>query len=299
LGSQNTVVGTVVAIGGGLAAVRIDGRECLAKIAGRLRLELRPVVGDVVDCLPSDDGTVRIDRVHERRTELLREQRLGRGDQVLVANADVLVVVAALADPPFRRGLVDRLLVAAWAGRMEAALVITKADRAEDAPEPASVLIADYQALGYGCVAIDARTSEGADVVRALIGSRTAAFMGHSGVGKSTLVNGLTGGAQATGIVNEVIRRGRHTTTTARLVEGKGISLVDTPGIRGFSLTGLDAVDLGDAFPEIAAISGSCRFRTCQHLGEPGCVVRDAVSPVRYDSYRKLLAELSGTVAAS
>ncbi len=287
------MVGSVVAIGGGLAAVRIDGEERLAKIAGRLRLELRPVVGDVVDCLPAADGTVRIDRVHERRTELLREQRLGRGDQVLVANADVLVVVAALADPPFRRGLVDRLLVAAWAGRMEAALVITKADRAIDAPEPAAALIADYGALGYGCVAIDARSAEGADAVRTLIGDRTAAFMGHSGVGKSTLVNGLTGGAQATGVVNQVIRRGRHTTTTARLVEGNGISLVDTPGIRGFSLTGLDPVDLADAFPEIAAVAGGCRFRTCLHLGEPGCCVPDAVTPLRYDSYRKLLAELS------
>ena len=213
-----------------MAVVRVDGEERVAKLAGRLRGRFRPVAGDEVDVTIMDDGTARIDRIDDRRTQLVRAQRLGRGDQVLVANADVLVVVAAAADPPLRRGLIDRLLVAAWAGEMEAVLVITKADLAEQAEEPPELVLAAYADLGYPGAIVDARSPAGATAVRALIGGRLAAFAGHSGVGKSTLVNSVTGGAQATGVVNEVIGRGRHTTTAARLIHGVGIEVIDTPG---------------------------------------------------------------------
>src|SRR5436309_611882 len=209
--------GRVVAIGGGMAAVRVNGAEKVAKLAGRLRSGLRPVAGDDVEVTVMDDGTARINAIEARRTQFVRGQRLGRGDQVLFANADLLVVVAGAADPPLRRGLVDRLLVAAWAGRLEAALVITKADLADQADEPPAQVLADYAQLGYPGALVDARTAEGGRVVRELIAGRLAAFAGHSGVGKSTLVNAVTGGEQLTGAVNEVIGRGRHTTTTARL----------------------------------------------------------------------------------
>jgi ribosome biogenesis GTPase / thiamine phosphate phosphatase len=286
--------GRVVAIGGGMAAVRVDGEERIAKLAGRLRTRARPVAGDDVDVTLMDDGTARIDRIDERRTQLVRAQRLGRGDQVLLANADLLVVVAAAADPPLRRGLIDRLLVAAWAGGLDAALVITKADLADAAEEPPAQVLADYADLGYAGALVDARSEEAGRVVRALIGGRLAAFAGHSGVGKSTLVNTVTGGEQLTGAVNEVIGRGRHTTTAARVVHGTGIEVIDTPGIRGFSPAGLEPRELGFAFPEIAEAAAGCRFRTCLHAGEAGCAVEDAVDPRRFASYRKLLAELRG-----
>jgi len=284
--------GTVVAVGGGLVAVRVAEGDRVAKLAGRLTA--RPVVGDRVDVsLERDDGA-RIDRIHDRRTSLMRLQRLGRGEQVLVANAEVLVVVAACAEPPLRRGLIDRLLVAAWAGEMEAVLVITKLDLAELAEEPPGSVLADYALLGYPGVAVDARDPAAAARVRDLVGDRLAAFAGHSGVGKSTLVNGICGaGTQLTGVVNEVIGRGRHTTTAARLLECRdGAALSDTPGIRGFALTGIDEHDLGYAFPEIAAAAPDCRFAGCLHVGEPGCAVPGRISPRRLDSYRKLLDEL-------
>ncbi len=280
-----------------MAVVRVDGEERVAKLAGRLRGRFRPVAGDEVDVTIMDDGTARIDRIDDRRTQLVRAQRLGRGDQVLVANADVLVVVAAAADPPLRRGLIDRLLVAAWAGEMEAVIVITKADLAEQAEEPPELVLAAYADLGYPGAIVDARSPAGATAVRALIGGRLAAFAGHSGVGKSTLVNSVTGGAQATGVVNEVIGRGRHTTTAARLIHGVGIEVIDTPGIRGFSPAGLDVRELPFAFPEIAEAAAQCRFRTCLHIGEAGCAVEGAVDPERLASYRKLLAELRGEAA--
>ncbi len=287
--------GRVVAVGGGLAAVRVGGVEVVASYAGRLRSS--PVAGDVVTVLQADDGTARIDAIDERRTTLMRMDRLGRRDQLLVANVDLLVIVVATADPPLRRGLIDRLLVAAWAGGLDAALCITKADLADLAEEPAEVVLSDYGDLGYAGVSIDARDADGIAAVRAMIGPRFAAFAGHSGVGKSTVVNGLTGGGQLTGIVNDVIRRGRHTTSTARLVRGNGIEVIDTPGIRGFALTGIDTRDLAYAFPEIADAAAGCRFRTCLHVGESGCAVEGATAPARLDSYRKLLAELRGDAA--
>jgi ribosome biogenesis GTPase len=282
--------GRVVAIGGGLAAVRVDGAEVVASLAGRLPLS--PVAGDVVRVSMAADGSARIDAIDDRRTTLARTDRLGRREQVLVANADVLMVVAAVAEPPLRRGLIDRLLVAAWAGGMEAALCITKADLAGLGEEDPGRVLADYADLGYPGVAVDARDEEGAFEVRGLIGPRLAALAGHSGVGKSTLVGGLTGHGQPTGAVNEVIGRGRHTTTAARLVHGNGIEVIDTPGIRGFALPEIGVRDLADAFPEIADAAAGCRFRTCLHVGESGCAVEGSVSPARLESYRKLLAEL-------
>jgi ribosome biogenesis GTPase len=280
----------VVAIGGGLAAVRVDGHEVVASLAGRL--DVTPVAGDVVTLARSQDGSARVDAIDERRTVFERMDRLGRRPQVLVANADVLVIVAAAAEPPLRRGLIDRLLVAAWAGGLDGCLCITKADLTGEAEEDPERVRADYADLGYPAAAVDAREPEGVAAVRAMIGPRLAALAGHSGVGKSTLVNGLTGHEQTTAAVNEVIGRGRHTTTTARLLHGNGIEVIDTPGIRGFALAGIDGRDLGLAFPEIAEASAGCRFRTCLHVGESGCAVVEAVSPARLDSYRKLLAEL-------
>jgi ribosome biogenesis GTPase len=289
--SVSPAEGVVVALGGGLAAVRVDGEERVAKLAGRLAQ--RPVVGDRVDVLLEPDGGARIDRIHPRRTTLQRLQRLGRGAQPLVANADRLLIVAAAAHPPLRRGLVDRLLVAAYAGGLHAGLVITKADL-DDAPEAPADVLADYAAVGYPGVAIDARTEAGIAAVRALADGAVTILAGHSGVGKSTLVNGLVGSGQATGAVNEVIGRGRHTTTAARLLRGNGVVIVDTPGIRGFALAGIAPEALADAFPEIAALAPACRFRGCLHVGEAGCAVAGAVDERRLASYRKLLGELRG-----
>ncbi len=286
--------GRVVAIGGGLAAVTVDGQERVAKLAGRLRAGGQPVAGDDVLVTLMSDGTARIDEVGERRTRLVRLDRLGRGEQVLVANAEVLCVVAAAAEPPLRRGLIDRLLAAAWVGGLDGVLVITKRDRIGEADEAPAAVLADYAALGYPGILVDGRSAEGMAAVRDFLGGRLAALVGHSGVGKSTLVNGLTGGAQPTGAVNEVIGRGRHTTTSARLIAGNGIELLDTPGIRGFALAGLEARDLGHAFPDIAAAAAGCRFRTCLHTGEAGCAVPGVVATERLVSYRKLLAELRG-----
>jgi ribosome biogenesis GTPase len=285
--------GLVLAVGGGLAAVRLADDERVAQLAGRLHQ--RPVAGDRVRCSVDADG-VRIDRIEPRRTrfarlQVTRGERI-MGEQVFAANADLLLIVVASVDPPLRRGLIDRLLVTAWAGDMSAAIVVTKADLAEHAEEPIEQVLADYSALGVPGVAVDARSNAGIEAVRALIDGRVAVAAGHSGVGKSTLVNGLTGGEQATAAIRELNQRGRHTTTTARWLDlPDGGAVIDMPGVRSFALAAVDARDLGSAFPEIEALRASCRFADCRHAGEAGCAVAGAISPLRLDSYRKLLEE--------
>jgi ribosome biogenesis GTPase len=297
--SSEGAAGLVLAVGGGLAAVRLATEERLASFAGRL--EERPVAGDRVQCTVEPDGA-RIDVIEPRRSSLVRLQvtRGGRvmGEQVVAANADLLLAVIAAVDPPLRRGLIDRLLVAAWSGNLAPAIVITKADLPELPEEPVETVVADYVALGVPSLAVDGRTADGIAAVRELIGDRVAIAAGHSGVGKSTLINGLTGGEQATAAIRELNQRGRHTTTTSRWLDlPGGGAVIDTPGVRSFALAGVDVHDLGSAFPEIAAVRASCRFSDCRHMGEAGCAVEGAISPERLDSYRKLVEEVE-TLAA-
>lgn len=297
--SATDTLGLVLAVGGGLAAVRThDGEERLAKFAGRL--DQRPVAGDRVGLLLEADGDgARIDRIEPRRTDLRRLQRMrsegerAMGEQVLAANADCVLIVAALADPPLRRGLIDRILVAAWRGGMEPLLAITKADLADGAQEDPEQVLADYRAIGVDGIAVDARDPSAGAAVRALLAGRTAAVVGHSGVGKSTLVNTTTGGRQEIGAIHALSGRGRHTTTTGRWIDIPDAgALIDLPGIRSFAIADVDAADLAHAFPEIAEAARGCRFTDCRHVGEAGCAVEDSVDAARLESYRKLLREL-------
>jgi len=281
--------------------VRTDaGEERIAKFAGRL--DRRPVAGDRVQLLLEAEEGGRIDVIEPRSTELRRQQRMrsegerAMKEQVLAVNAECVLIVSSIADPPLRRGLIDRILVAAWRGGMEPLLAITKEDLAERADEDPEVVLADYRAIGVDGVVIDVRTQAGEDAVRTLLAGRTAAVVGHSGVGKSTHVNALTGGGQVTGAIHELSGRGRHTTTTATWLDMPGGgALIDLPGIRSFSLAGITPDDLASAFGDIADASAECRFADCRHVGDDGCAVERLVEPARLASYRKLLNELETT----
>ncbi len=254
------------------------------------------VVGDGVRLVGDVSGTEgalsRIVEVAPRQTVLRRTADDDDPvERVLVANADQLVIVVALADPEPRTGLVDRALVAAYDAGIDPLLCLTKADLAD--PEP---LLETYRPLDVPFVV----TQRGADVapVRRQLVGRTSVMIGHSGVGKSTLVNALVPGAdRATGVVNDVTGRGRHTSTSAlmlRLPDGSGW-IVDTPGIRSFGLAHVDPRHLIGAFPDLAALTADCP-RGCTHAsGEPECALDEAVSEgtveaARLTSYRRLLS---------
>lgn len=280
----------VVRVSGPTATVCEEGRLIEARLAPKL--PGRPVVaGDRVTLRASGDERTVV-AIDPRRTLLERGDGWERRARPLAANADLLVVTAAVVDPPLRPRLLDRYLVAAEVGGLEAAIAITKTDLPHDGSELEEVVDL-YRSVGYPALCGSAHDAEFVERLRELIGGRVAVLAGHSGVGKSTLTAALTGVERATGAVSERIGTGRHTTTDPRLIPmPSGGAIVDTAGVRTFHLPRMDREQLERGFPEIAAAAPDCRFRGCAHDGDAGCAVVDAVSPPRLESYRRLLHDL-------
>ncbi len=214
--------------------------------------------------------------------------------QVVAANLDLVLVVEALAGPT-RSRRVERYLAVAWGSGATPVVVLTKADLCDDVPAAVAAVAED--AVGVEVLAVSARTGEGLDALQALLTEgRTAAMVGPSGVGKSSLANALAGREVApTQDVREADGRGRHTTTSRELhvLPGGGL-LVDTPGMRELGLYDDEGVDT--AYADVAELAAHCRFRDCAHRTEPGCAVADAIDdgrldPARLLGWRKLQAE--------
>lgn len=281
--------GLVLRVSGPTASVMTDGAEVEVEAALPPKLAGGPVVaGDRVALRRDGDG-VTVVAIAPRRTVLERGDGSGRRRRVLVANADLVVIVAAVVDPPLRPRLIDRYLVAAAAGGLAAAVVVTKTDLPHDAGELAR-FARIYEEIGHPVVTGSAKGDELAGRVRGLIGGRIAVLAGHSGVGKSTLTSAITGVPRATGAVSGKARTGRHTTSDPRLIPiPGGGAVVDTAGVRTFHLPPMGPGELADAFPEIRAAAGLCRFRGCRHDGDAGCAVVDRISPERLDSYHRLV----------
>lgn len=275
------------------------GREPVATRASELRTEAI-VVGDEVDVVgdtSGEEGTLaRIVRIRPRRTLLRRSaDDSDEVERVIVANADRMMIVVAAADPEPRPRLVDRYLVAAYDAGIEPLLVVTKTDLAD----PRSFL-QNFAGLGLDVVS-GSREHPPTAALGALLRDRTTVAVGHSGVGKSTLVNALVpGAARATGVVNTVTGRGRHTsssTVSLRLPGGGWI--IDTPGVRSFGLGHVRPESVLAGFPDLAAVADDCP-RGCTHLADaPDCELDQAIEDgrlpaERVDSLRRLLASLNG-----
>jgi ribosome biogenesis GTPase len=257
------------------------------------------VVGDrvrVVGDTSGEDGSLaRIVEVHERLTTLRRTADDDDPvERIIVANAEQLVIVTALADPEPQPRLIDRALVAAFDAGMQPLLCLTKSDLAD--PE---TLLSTYRSLGVPWVV----TQRGGDLaaLRERLSAKTSVMVGSSGVGKSTLVNALVPDAKRdVGVVNAVTGRGRHTSTSAYMLAlpgGEGW-IIDTPGIRSFGLAHVRPEDLIEAFPDLDAMTDDCP-RGCTHgEDEPECGLDVAVAagladPERVESFRRLLAARS------
>jgi ribosome biogenesis GTPase len=285
-----------------------DERPVTAMKARELGRE-RVVPGDLVDVVgdtSGDEGSLaRIVRIGERRTVLRRTaDDTDPIERVIVANADQLVIVTALADPEPRTRMIDRCVVAAYDAGMEVLLALTKADLADPAP-----FVALYSPVGVRAVVTELSDGQvvGLDEVRAALEGRTSVLVGHSGVGKSTLVNALVPLARrATGEVNDVTGRGRHTSTSAIALrvpdDGEPTWVIDTPGVRSFGLAHVDPQHLLGAFADLAAVAEECP-RGCTHAADaPDCALDewvaaepdDASRGARVDSFRRLLASRLG-----
>ena len=290
---DDAVPAVVVTVDRGRYTCRLGETDSIVTAMKSRALGRKAVVtGDRVrlvgDTSGADGSLARIVTVDPRATVLRRTADDDDPvERVIVANADQLVIVTALADPEPRQGLVDRALVAAYDAGMDPLLCLTKADLAD--PEP---ILASYRPLGVPYVV----TQRGADltVIRDRLAGRTSVLLGHSGVGKSTLVNALVPDAfREVGVVNAVTGRGRHTSVTALMLAlPDGGWIVDTPGIRSFGLAHVDPDRLIEAFPDLDHLTEDCP-RGCTHgEGEPECGLDEATGPQldRVRSFRRLLA---------
>ncbi|HMI31141.1 MAG TPA: ribosome small subunit-dependent GTPase A [Candidatus Limnocylindrales bacterium] len=264
----------------------------LKKAAGRGTSVV--AVGDEVEAERNAKGDLSIVSVTPRRTFLARAGGDGREPQVIAANAERCVIVSSVQEPPFRPGLVDRWALLAYRGGLDPFLVMNKVDLVTRDEAERSITEA---ALPLPHMLVSAKIGAGMDELRESLRDRTSVFVGHSGVGKSSILRRIIPGIEIlTGELSGKSGKGRHTTTSSKLyILPGGGHVIDTPGVRSVSLGVTSTAETASLFPEIRA-ADNCRFNTCTHRTEPGCSVlagvRDGSIPESvYARYRKLLLE--------
>jgi len=250
-----------------------DGQRLTCGAAGRLRLGVSPVVGDLVSC-QLQAGQGQIVAISPRRNQLIRPA---------IANVDQAMIVMSAVDPDFSPVLVDRLVFLISYQDIEPVIVVTKMDLAP-ADHPVHAAIADYRAGGYQVI-LTGRELE-LDAVRGALKGRITVLAGQSGVGKSTLLNRLDPQlALATQAISQALGRGKHTTRHTELYPVAGGWLADTPGFSSLDFSHVDALTMAQKIRDFQGV-GSCRFLDCRHLQEPGCAVKQGVAQGRVSAQR-------------
>ena len=282
-----------------------EGTTLACKVKGSLRLRgirtTNPVaVGDRVSVVPGRDGTALISEIGDRRNYIIRRaSNLSKQSHILAANLDQCLLLVTVSRPETSTTFIDRFLATAEAYRVPTRLVFNKVDLySADEFRYLDALEYLYQSIGYATHRMSALTGQGVDAVRTELQGRTTLLSGHSGVGKSTLINAILPEAGArTGEISQAHLKGMHTTTFSAMypVDGGGW-LIDTPGIKGFGTFDMEEEEVGHYFPEIFRTSARCRYGNCTHRHEPGCAVLQAVdegliSISRYTSYLSMLAD--------
>lgn len=294
--------GIVISVASGRCRVFLSGEEldCLVPSEIAVRQKSVLAVGDRVH-VSREGGICRLESVLPRRSVLARPDPLRKQMQRLIAaNVDVVVHVVTLRQPPLRPRLIDRFLIAIQRGGAQPVICVNKVDLLEPAGRDRELArLEAYRDLGVPVIACSSKTGEGIGELRALVDGKMAALVGHSGVGKSSLLNAVDESLQlATNTLHRKRGTGRHTTSASTLYDfGDETYLIDTPGIREFGLWDLDRDSLRDYFPELDEASESCRFTDCTHIHEPDCEVKRRVGEgelnrARYETYARLWEDL-------
>jgi ribosome biogenesis GTPase / thiamine phosphate phosphatase len=294
-------MGRVLSVTAQSYEVDTDG-ETLLCVLRRTHLQARRrakglvTVGDLVFFSRTLPGEGVIEGIAERYSLLTRSDSLqARRQHFLAANIDQVLATASLGSPPLKPALIDRYIIAALKGNMQPVVVINKVDLGQ--PGELAPLVALYETLGYSVVAVSVRTGQGLDHLRQVMRNKASVFAGQSGVGKSSLINAVTGLSLPVGELVAKTRKGTHTTTRSRLIRlPAGGWCIDTPGIRSFGLWELSREEVARFFPELEKLRPHCQFPNCSHSHEPNCAVIEAleqgeISPLRYESYLTLLEE--------
>ena len=281
-----------------------EGARVESKIKGNFRLKgirsTNPVaVGDRVEIVCNPEGTAFITSIEPRRNYIIRKSpNLSKQSHIIAANIDQAFLVVTVSRPQTSTTFIDRFLASAEAYRVPVVLLFNKRDLlSDDEAHYQQAVVNLYESIGYPCHEISATTGLGVEELRLLLKDKTTLFSGHSGVGKSTLLNRLIPGVSLrTAEISDAHNTGMHTTTFSemlRLPDDSGW-VIDTPGIKGFGTFDMEPGELTSYFRDIFRFSSECRFSNCTHTHEPGCAVRQAVedhyiAASRYQSYLSML----------
>lgn len=296
--------------------VLYEDREIRCVLRGKLKLEAEwkkekllytdlIVVGDIVDFELNEDGTSVIEKIPSRRNYLSRKaphikgvsEKGKRFEQIIAANVDYTFCVVSIDKPKFNNRVLDRMIVTAESCETTPIIVINKYDLVKK--KKFDYWYELYKTLGYKVVRTSVLIGMGIDEIKKLIQGKTSVFIGHSGVGKSSILNSLDSRInQKVGEISDVWNKGRHTTVTAQLFKlNENTFVIDTPGVREIEPYGLSREDITHYFREISLLAKNCKFNTCTHTHEPECAVKKGVEeeiipPERYESYLRLVESL-------
>lgn len=281
-----------------------DFIECRMK--GKFRIKgiksTNPIaVGDIVDYEldeTSDAITGTIHKIHDRKNYIVRKAvNLSHQMHIIASNIDRVFLLVTVNNPPTTFSFIDRFLVTAEAYGIEAILVFNKIDTLDEVTLDEQLYTQHvYQEIGYQCLRVSAEKMKGVDVLKELMIDKVSMFSGHSGVGKSTLVNALEPSLHLkTKTISEQSKQGQHTTTFAEMYDlSFGAKIIDTPGIKGFGIVDMEPSEISDYFPEFFRLKDQCKFNNCLHKEEPHCAIKsalenDEIAWSRYNSYLKIL----------
>ncbi len=285
-----------------------DGGQRDCRLRGNYRLrgnkQTNPVaVGDHVLFEMQEDGTGVIHEVEDRKNYIVRRAtKLSKQTHVIAANIDLLCIVATLGLPRTSTGFIDRLLVTAEAYHIPAAILFNKSDlMVDDELRALQQEVGDiYRKVGYPVLEVSALEGTGVDAVKEMIADKTVLFSGHSGVGKSALLNAISPGlGLKVGQISDWSLKGKHTTTFAEIFPIQHSTfLIDTPGIKEFGMVDFNRQELSHFFPEMRERLHDCHFANCTHRHEPGCAIKKAVddgliSEERYHNYLNILEDIA------
>lgn len=285
--------------------VQIDDTVVSARLKGKLRLlnqkNTNPVaVGDTVDLTIGKNGEYLIDKIHERKNYLIRKSvNLSKQTHIIASNIDQALLVVTPVYPETTFGFIDRFLVTCEAYSIPAILVLNKSDLfTGEFSELLENLEKTYNQIGYLTLQTSALNGYGLTELKEILKDNVSLLSGHSGVGKSSLINAISPGLNLKiGQISDYHFKGTHTTTFAEMHRlDFGGYIIDTPGIKGFGLVDMTAEEISDYFPEMLKVKHQCRFNNCLHINEPGCAVKIAVetgqiAETRYQSYCNILQE--------